>query len=214
MAMTIESTSLEQCQAALTLNGFDVYLAKDPAHARQIFFDEILPKVETGLVSWADSMTMEETGVLDELLTDPEIEMIKTFDPGAPRVEIIERRRQALLVDLFLTGSNAVTACGKLVNLDMIGNRTGGISFGPKKVVLFVGQNKIVPDLASAFERIRNHAAPLNAKRHNMATPCAKTGRCHDCSSPQRICNTWSIMDKCFPAGRIKVVLIEGTFGL
>lgn len=212
--MTTEDTLLKQSQVALSANGFDVFLAKDPAQARQIFFAEILPNVKADLLSWADSMTMEATGVLTELLADPKIKMIKTFDPGVPREEIIERRRQALLVDLFLTGSNAVTANGKLVNLDMIGNRTGGISFGPKQVVLFVGQNKIVPDLESAFERIRNHAAPLNAKRHDFPTPCAKSGRCHDCSSPKRICNTWSILDKCFPVGRIKVILIKGTFGL
>lgn len=212
--MSAQPASLEQCQAALTANGFDVFVARDPAQARQIFFAKILPSVEANLVSWADSMTMEATGVLNELLANPKIKMIKTFEPGVPREEIIERRRQALLADLFLTGSNAITACGKLINLDMIGNRTGGISFGPKKVVLFVGQNKIVPDLASAIDRIRNHAAPLNAKRHDFPTPCAKTGRCHDCSSPKRICNTWSIIDKCFPQGRIKVVLIEGAFGL
>jgi len=205
---------LQQCQASLTANGFEVYPARDAEQARQIFFAEILPTVKTGTVSWADSMTMKATGVLDELLADPGIDMIKTFDPEAPREEIIERRRQALLTDLFLTGTNAVTACGKLVNLDMIGNRTGAISFGPKKVVLFVGQNKLVPDLAGAFDRIRNHAAPLNAKRHNFPTPCAKTGRCHDCNSPKRICNTWGIVDKCFPVGRIKVVLIEQDLGL
>ena len=212
--MTASSTSLEQCQAALAANGFDVYLASDPARARQIFFVEILPNVRAESVSWADSMTMQATGVLDELLSNPSIRMIKTFDPAAPREEIIERRRQALLCDLFLTGTNAVTASGKLVNLDMIGNRTAAISFGPKKVVLFVGQNKIVPDLAGAIERVRNHAAPLNARRHNFSTPCAKTGRCHDCSSPQRICNTWSLIDKCFPVGRIKVVLIAEELGL
>lgn len=212
--MSEKCLSLQECRAALTANGFDVYIARDPVHARQIFFEKILPEVKSGLVSWADSMTMEETGVLAELLANAEIEMIKTFDPEAERGEIIERRRQALLADLFLTGCNAVTANGKLVNLDMIGNRIGGISFGPKKVVLFVGQNKIVPDLESAFARIRNRAAPLNAMRHDFPTPCAKTGRCHDCNSPKRICNTWSILDKCFPAGRIKVVLIEGAFGL
>jgi len=204
----------KQCQKSLVANGFDVYLARDPAQARQIFFAEILPKVKLGRVSWADSLTMEATGVLAELLADPAIDMIKTFDPDAPREVIIERRRQALLADLFLTGTNAVTACGKLVNLDMIGNRTGAISFGPKKVVLFVGRNKIVPDLASAMERVRNHAAPLNAKRHDFPTPCVKTGRCHDCSSPKRICNTWSIVDKCFPPGRITVVVIDQDLGL
>lgn len=208
------STPLLKCRTALENNGFEVFLADSPEQARRLFFEQIFPNVKSGLIAWADSMTMEATGVLAELLVDPKIEMIKTFDPGVPREEIIERRRQALLVDLFLTGSNAVTANGKLVNLDMIGNRTGGISFGPKQVVLFVGQNKIVPDLESAFERIRNHAAPLNAKRHHFPTPCAKTGRCHDCNSPMRICNNWSILDKCFPVGRIKVVLIEGAYGL
>ncbi|MGK2943111.1 MAG: lactate utilization protein [Desulfuromonadales bacterium] len=210
----MKSALLKKCQLALTANGFDVFVAKDSAHAKQIFFDEIMPKMKVDLVSWGDSMTMEATGVLDELLANPEIRMIKTFDPEADRGEIIERRRQALLADLFLTGSNAVTACGKLVNLDMIGNRTAAISFGPKKVVIFVGQNKLVSDLAGAFDRVKNHAATLNARRHDMPTPCAKTGRCHDCSSPQRICNTWSIIDKCFPVGRIKVVLIEEDLGL
>ncbi len=212
--MSAERTALETCRAALEANGFEVFVASDPAEARQIFFTQILPNLKADLVSWADSLTMEATGVLDALLADPTINMIKTFDPEAERGEIVERWRQALLADLFLTGSNAVTQCGKLVNLDMIGNRTGGISFGPKKVVLFIGQNKIVPDLQKAMERIRNHAAPLNAKRHNMLTPCAKTGRCHDCSSPQRICNTWAIVDKCYPPGRIKVVLIEQDLGL
>lgn len=212
--MPADSAAVEPCRAALAANGFDAYVAKDPAHARQLFFAEILPNVKADLVSWGDSLTMEDTGVLAALLADPAITMIKTFDPAATRAEIVERRRQALLVDLFLTGSNAVTACGKLVNLDMIGNRTAAISFGPKKVVIFAGSNKIVPDLAAAVDRIRNHAAPLNARRHDLPTPCARTGRCHDCSSPMRICNTWSIIDKCFPVGRIKVVLIEGEFGL
>ena len=207
-------TSLEQCRTALVANGFEAFIAKSPTHARQIFFTDIMPKVKHGSVAWGDSMTMEATGVLDELQADPNVNMIKTFDPEASRMEIIERRRQALLTDLFLAGSNAVTACGKLVNLDMIGNRTAAISFGPKKVVVFIGRNKIVPDLTSAIDRVKNLAAPLNTKRHNMATPCAKTGRCHDCSSPQRICNTWSIIDKCFPIGRIKVILIDGDFGL
>jgi L-lactate utilization protein LutB len=203
-----------ECRAALEFNGFDVFLAADPAQAKQIFFEEIFPDIKGDLISWADSMTMESTGVLEALLNDPALNMIKTFDPEAERGEIIERRRQALLADLFLTGSNAVTECGKLVNLDMIGNRTAAIAFGPKQVVLFVGRNKIVADLSSAFERVRNVAAPKNAERHAFPTPCAKTGRCHDCSSQKRICNTWSIMDKCFPVGRIKVVLIDAELGL
>ncbi|HMB15666.1 MAG TPA: lactate utilization protein [Pelovirga sp.] len=205
---------INQCRAALIANGFKVFIAKDRPQARNIFFDKIFPSHKTEVISWADSMTMEATGVLADLLVDPSLNMIKTFDPDAAGSEVMKRRRQALLADLFLTGTNAVTLCGKLVNLDMIGNRTGAISFGPKKVVLFVGRNKIVDTLEDAFDRIRNHAAPLNAKRHNMATPCAETGRCHDCRSPQRICNTWSILDKCFPPERISIVLIDEDLGL
>jgi len=212
--MSAEETTLEKCQNSLAANGFDVFLARNPGHARQIFFNEILPNVRADLVSWGDSMTMAETGILAELMDNPAITMIKTFDPEAERGEIVERRRQALLADLFLAGSNAITADGKLVNLDMIGNRTAAISFGPKQVVIFAGRNKIVPDLAAAIDRIKTIAAPRNAARHNFPTPCVKTGRCHDCNSPKRICNTWSIIDKCFPQGRIKVVLIDGEWGL
>ncbi|MFO7765502.1 MAG: lactate utilization protein [Pelovirga sp.] len=204
----------KKCVEALTANGFKVFSAASKEVARDLFFQEIFPEVKIDSISWADSLSMEATGVLAELLADPHLSIIKTFEPGAPRGEITNRRRQAFLVDLFLTGSNAVTQCGKLVNLDMIGNRTGAISFGPKKVVLFIGRNKIVKDLDEAFQRIKNHAAPLNARRHHMKTPCAVSGRCHDCDSPQRICNTWSIIDKCFPPGRISIILIREDLGL
>ncbi len=210
----MNSDQLSNCQEALITNGFNVYPARNRQQAHDIFFEQIFPHLQTDSISWADSMTMEATGVLADLLADSSLNMIKTFDPEAAGGEVMKRRRQALLADLFLTGTNAVTLCGKLVNLDMIGNRTGAISFGPKKVVLFVGRNKIVKTLEDAFDRIRNHAAPLNARRNKMATPCAKTGRCHDCQSPQRICNTWSILDKCFPPERISIVLIDEDLGL
>jgi len=210
----MSSDRVNHCYAALVANGFKVYMAKDRHQARSVFFEKVFPDHQSAVISWADSMTMEATGVLADLLADPSLNMIKTFDPDAVGGEVMERRRQALLADLFLTGTNAVTLCGKLVNLDMIGNRTGAISFGPKKVVLFIGRNKIVDTMEDAFDRIRNHAAPLNAKRHNMATPCAQTGHCHDCRSPQRICNTWSILDKCYPSERISIVLIDEDLGL
>jgi hypothetical protein len=212
--MLIGHDLLQECRTNLVANGFAVFLARDPAQAQQIFFETILPQVRHEQISWADSLTMMATGVLDRLLADAHFNLIRTFDPSAGRGEIIERRRQALLADLFLTGTNAITLCGKLVNLDMIGNRTAAITFGPKKVVLFVGRNKIVADLPSAIDRVRNHAAPLNARRHNFPTPCATTGRCHDCNAPKRICNAWAILDKCFPVGRIKVILIDADLGL
>ena len=206
--------SLLTSQKALIANGFEAYIVSSPREAKALFFDQILPSIPVKVASWGDSMTMHATGIWEELFKQEEIEIIKTFEEGVERSVIMERRRQALLADLFVTGTNAITECGKLVNLDMIGNRTAPISFGPKYVVIFAGQNKIVPDLESAFDRIKTVAAPLNAKRHGYTTPCVKTGTCHDCNSKKRICNTWSIMDKCYPKQRIKVVLIEQDLGL
>ena len=204
----------QEAVAALTANGFEVHQATTPARAADIILNQIVPDIAPEIVSFGDSMTLMETGVLDTFRTDPAINFIDTFEPGVDRPQIIERRRQALLSDLFLTGSNAVTQNGKLVNLDMIGNRVAGITFGPKHVVITVGVNKIVPDANAAIRRIREVAAPKNALRHNKKTPCTKTGRCMDCKSPDRICNVWTIIDKSWPKGRIKVVLIDQELGL
>lgn len=96
----------------------------------------------------------------------------------------------------------------------MIGNRIGGITFGPRSVVILAGRNKIVPDLEAAMKRIRNFTAPVNAMRLDKKTPCCKTSHCEDCKSPDRICNTWTITEKSFPKGRVKVVLINEDLGL
>ena len=140
--------------------------------------------------------------------------LVDTFDKTVSREEGWERRRQSLLADLFITGTNAVTESGMLVNLDMIGNRVGGITFGPKNVIILVGRNKIVSALEDAMMRIKNYTAPANAIRLNMKTPCVKTSYCEECKSKERICNTWAITEKSFPKGRIKVVLINEDLGL
>lgn len=205
---------LELCCKNLVTNGFEAHIADNRLQAKAIFFDQILPSLSVNTVSWGDSMTMDNTGVFEELENRGEFSIIKTFETGIPWRELIERRRQALLCDLFITGSNAISEKGQLINLDMIGNRTAAISFGPKKVIIFVGRNKITKDLESGMDRVKNIAAPLNARRHDFQTPCAKTGKCHNCNSPQRICNTWSITEKSYPKGRIKVVLINEDLGL
>ncbi|MBW2591978.1 MAG: LUD domain-containing protein, partial [Deltaproteobacteria bacterium] len=98
--------------------------------------------------------------------------------------------------------------------LDMVGNRIAGITFGPKNVIVLVGRNKIVGDIDDAMFRIINYSAPTNAMRLDMDTPCAKTSVCSECSSPDRICNTWTITEKSFPKNRVKVVLINEDMGL
>jgi L-lactate utilization protein LutB len=206
---------LKKCKNALENNNFDAYLAEDSLEANQIIINEIIPKIDVKSASWGDSMTLHATGVLDTLRKIPDINVIETFAQGVPREEIMERRRQALLADIFFSGSNALTETGKLVNLDMVGNRIAGIIFGPQHVIITVGRNKIVSDVEAAMKRIKNYAAPVNAIRHtDFKTPCRKTSYCMDCKSPDRICNTWTITEKSCPKGRIKVLIINEDLGL
>lgn len=115
----------------------------------------------------------------------------------------------------YLTSANAVAATGELVNIDGAGNRVAATLYGPKKLYYICGVNKIAPDLPSAIERARNVASPLNAKRFNLSTPCAVDGRCHDCRSPQRICNGMVIqMGKMKASDYTEVVLIEEELGM
>ena len=206
---------LERCGRSLQDNNFDAFIADTSEHAGQIFSEQIFTQLQPKSASWGDSMSLAATGIIDFLRKDRTIRFIETFEPGVSRAELIERRRQALLVDLFVTGSNAITENGCLVNLDMVGNRTGGITFGPRFVVLVVGRNKIVKDVESAMARVKDRAAPMNAIRHTgFKTPCMKTSFCMDCKSPDRICNSWTITEKSYPKGRIKIILVNQDLGL
>jgi L-lactate utilization protein LutB len=205
---------LKDSRDALEENNFSAYIANSPADTKQIIIEQILPGIEVSSVSWGDSMTLYETGILPHFKENPEIRLIETFGENISREKSMERRREAILTDLFLTGTNAVTESGMLVNLDMIGNRVGGITFGPRFVVIVVGRNKIVSTLEDAMNRIKNFAAPANAIRHGKKTPCVKTSYCMDCKSPDRICNVWTIHEKSHPKGRIKVILINQDLGL
>ncbi|MFZ0241281.1 MAG: lactate utilization protein [Desulfobacterales bacterium] len=204
---------LEKLKKALEANNFEVFVSDGAAEAKTLVMDTILPAIKPASIAWGGSMTVVAAGLYSALKERADIEVLDTFDRKIPAAEMMERRRRALLVDLFITGTNAVTESGQLVNLDMIGNRIGGITFGPRHVVILVGRNKLVPDLEEAFFRIKNYAAPANAMRLNMKTPCVKTSFCEECKSPDRICNTWTITEKSFPKGRVKVVLINEELG-
>ena len=205
----------EKTMDNLRRNNFEVWLAKDQKEAAEIFFEQIFKPLAPKIVGWGDSMTMLGLEVLPIVRATEGLQVIEAFEEGLTWREHIYNCKKALSADLFLTGTNAITAKGQLVNLDMVGNRVAGIAFGPRNVVIFAGVNKIVENLDEAFERVRNHAAPLNAKRHpDMNMPCQVTGVCMDCSSEDRICNTWTITEKSYPKGRIKVILIDEVLGL
>jgi hypothetical protein len=123
--------------------------------------------------------------------------------------------RRQLTCDLFLTGTNAVTLSGWLVNIDGNGNRVAAMFFGPKKVIVVAGRNKIVDgDLQDAIDRIKNWASPPNAKRLNYNTPCAKTGFCSNCNSPERICRVTTIIDRKPRVMDIRVLVVNEDMGL
>jgi hypothetical protein len=113
----------------------------------------------------------------------------------------------------MIASVNAITLDGKLVNLDGMGNRVASMAFGPKKVILVVGMNKVAPDLDSAIARVKRYAAPVNAIRLGIPTPCVETGFCADCRSPQRICNIWSIIEGHMVKDRIHVKLVGENLG-
>ena len=206
---------LADVKTALESNNFEVYLADDRHAACNIVLDEIIPDLKARSISWGGSMTfLAADGLLDRLKENKEFEVLDTFDKSISAEEMLERRRQALLVDLFITGTNAVTETGQLVNLDMIGNRICALTFGPKWVIILVSRNKLVANLDDAMYRIKNYVAPTNSMRLDKKTPCTKTSFCEECKSPDRICNTWTITEKSFPKGRVKIVLVNEDLGL
>jgi len=205
---------LEDLKKTLESNNFDVFIAESAEAAKTIFWDDIFPAADVKTIGGGGSMTFMATGLYDELKNRKDINLLDTYAKDTPPEVAIERRRQALLADLFVTGTNAVTETGQLVNLDMTGNRVAAFAFGPKQVVVFVGRNKIVADVDEAIFRIKNYAAPTNAMRLDKKTPCVKTAFCEECKSPDRICNSWIITEKSFPKGRIKVILINDDMGL
>ena len=130
---------------------------------------------------------------------------------------LVEDKRAAMLAaydaDVFLASANAITEDGVMVNIDGNANRVSALAFGPKKLVLIVGMNKVCPDVDAAMKRARNVAAPINAQRFGLSTPCAKTGSCMNCKSPDTICCQFLITRFSRHPGRIHVILVNDVLG-
>ena len=128
-----------------------------------------------------------------------------------------EDRRKAMLeaydADVFLASANAITEDGVMVNIDGNANRVSALAYGPKKVVMIVGMNKVCDDIDGAMKRARNVAAPINAQRFGLSTPCAKTGACMNCKSPDTICCQFLITRFSRHEGRIHVILVNDVLG-
>ncbi len=209
-----EPNRLAECAAKLTKHKFRTVVVSSVEEAAEVIEQELV-RCAPHSVNYGDSMTLRATGIIERIKAEGKLRLYDGFDPSMSREERIEVRRQGLAADFYLTGINAISLEGTLHWLDMIGNRIAPIAFGPKHVVLVAGRNKIVSTPQEAEERIRRVAAPKNVARHEgFRTPCAVTGVCADCSSPDRICNVHLVMDRCYPPGRILVVLIDDDLGL
>ena len=175
-------TRLAACARQLRRHGFEAVCVADLAEAGRRLRDEIA-RCAPRSISYGDSMTLRATGIVEELRNGSRYEFIDGFDPALPRPEQLEVRRKGLLADFFMTGVNAVTLGGSLYWVDMVGNRTAPVIFGPRRVVLLAGRNKIVDTQADAERRVQQIAGPKNVARHTgFRTPCAVTGLCADCN--------------------------------
>ena len=194
---------------ALLKNNFRAeYLGRKEEAAQRLL--EIVPA--QGSVGIGGSVTIGQLEVLDKLAARGN-KVLNHGVPGLTPQQAIEIRREQQLCDCFICSTNAVTLDGKLVNVDGSGNRVSAMIFGPKKVIIVVGTNKIVKDVDAALERIETTAAPLNNKRLNLPNPCTKSGFCQDCQSESRICNITTIIRKMTRLTEITVLVVGEELG-
>jgi L-lactate utilization protein LutB len=166
------------------------------------------------LVGLGGSETVLETGLVDAL-RKLDIRLLDRYKEGIAKDAIDDMRRRGLLADMFICSSNAITLDGKLVNIDGTGNRVAALIYGPKKVIVIAGMNKVAPDLETAVARVRNTAAPANSLRVGADTPCAHTGFCRDphCHPPHRICCQLVVTEASMTPGRVTVILVGESLG-
>jgi hypothetical protein len=193
----------------LVAHDFKAIYVKTKEDAVQEIWKHITPKQRIGV---GGSVTIRGLGILEELQTQG-CTIYDHWKPGLTKENILEIRKSQMVADLFLSSSNAVTLNGELVNIDGVGNRVNSTNFGPGKVILVVGYNKIVEDVQEAIQRIKNVAAPLNARRLNVDVPCAKVGKCVDCNSPNRICRVIVIHERKPSLTDILIILVGEELG-
>lgn len=187
--------------------GFEAYYCptKEDALAKAI---SLIP--EDHVVSWGGSVSINDIGLRPYVLEHRQVIDRDTAKTPEERQELL---RKALLCDTYIMGTNAATEDGQLYNIDGTGNRVAALIFGPKQVIVIVGMNKVEPTLETAISRARTVASPMNMQRFSKKTPCAVTGMCADCLSPDSICNQMVRTRRCAPAGRIKVILVGENVG-
>jgi hypothetical protein len=193
----------------LVAHDFKALYVKRRQEAVEEILKYITPKQSVGA---GGSVTIRELGILGQLEARGHT-LYDHWKPGVPKENILGIRKSQMTSDLFLGSVNAVTMNGELVNIDGVGNRVNSTIFGPGKVILVAGYNKIVEDVQEGIKRIKDIAAPINARRLNIDVPCAKLGRCVDCNSPNRICRVVVIHERKPSLTDILVILVGEELG-
>ena len=171
---------------------------------------ELIP--EGAKIGWGGVLSAQQIGLFDALRSGNY--NLLDRDLCQTQEEREQMMKDALFSDVFLTGANGLSLDGQMVNIDGTGNRVGAIIYGPKKVIVITGMNKVCDTLEEAVKRAREVAAPLNMMRFMKDTPCAATGKCGDCKAEGCICNQIVITRHCRPIGRIQFVLVGEQLGL
>ncbi len=206
----LQQVLVQEVLQSLIKHRFEALYVSDREEARK----KILAMIPTGAsVGYGGSLTLDELGI-KEVLKEGNYQFIDRGRSETSAEELFKLRRESLLSDVFLCSTNALTKDGKLVNIDGIGNRLAALTFGPKKVIVVTGLNKVVADVEEGLKRIRNSVAPLHARRRGWKVPCANTGYCMDCRSADRICGTITITEFQREKGRITVFLVGESLGI
>lgn len=192
----------------LQSRGFAAYYCATGEEALQKAL-ELIPA--GSVVSWGGCHSAEEIGLL-EAVRQGQYQVLDRNTAKTPE-ERVAIMKQALTCDVFLTGTNAITEDGELVNVDGNGNRVAAMTYGPDSVIVIAGMNKLTKTVMDAANRARTVAAPINAQRFDLQTPCKVDGMCHDCNVPDSICTYVVRTRRCKPAGRIKVILVGEELG-
>lgn len=187
---------------------FDAYYCADKAEALEKAL-ELIPKGAS--VGWGGAMSAQQIGLMDAVKAG-EYNVIDR-DKCATAEEKVAAQKKCLTADVFLTGANALSIDGEMVNIDGTGNRVAAIVYGPEMILVVAGMNKVEDTLEDAITRARTVAAPINKQRFPNATPCEVTGTCADCKSEGCICNQILITRHCRPAGRIKFIIVGEELG-
>ncbi|NLG33344.1 MAG: lactate utilization protein [Syntrophomonadaceae bacterium] len=209
----INWTYERKCQKAveaLKKNGFKAVYCPT---GREAYNHIVAAAQDANTVGFGGSVTISQLQ-LQQVIKETGKETLIHNLPYLSLEEKLTIRRRQLTCDLFLTSTNAITLSGQLVNIDATGNRVAAMFFGPKKVIIVAGRNKIVEDTEAAINRIKNYAAPPNARRLNKKTPCTITGFCSECDSADRICRITVIIDRMPPFSDINIMVVNEDLGL